>query len=94
MRFASRVRNRADLDAYDNDGRLMEAEGMLRAAGLDVTGAGSEASSSSAGLDSETVILSLKERVQWLEQRLLEKVDLVNEHAEASVHLLVIGTLW
>lgn len=55
----------------------MEAEGIMRA-GMDPSGPGEASSScSSAGVDSETVILSLKERVRWLEQRLFEKVSLI-----------------
>lgn len=71
----SRVRSRGDSDGYEHDGRFLEAEGtILRATGLDPSGAGEASSScSTAGLDNETVILSLRERVRWLEQRLCEK---------------------
>ncbi|BBN19920.1 hypothetical protein Mp_8g14880 [Marchantia polymorpha subsp. ruderalis] len=71
-----RVGNRIDSDNYDNDGQYIEADGMLRAAGPDTNGPGEPSSSSSSvGVDTETVILSLKDRVLWLEQRLFEKEE-------------------
>lgn len=70
-----RVRNGGDNEIYDPDGQYIEADGMLRATGVDANGTGEPSSStSSVGVDSETVILSLKDRVRWLEQRLFEKV--------------------
>ena len=72
-----RGRSREESDGYDHDGRFLEAEGaIMRATGVDPNGTGEASSSScsSAGVDNETVILSLKERVRWLEQRLCEKV--------------------
>lgn len=72
-----RVRSRGESDAYEHDGRFLEAEGtIMRATGVDPSGTGEASSSScsSAGVDNETVILSLRERVRWLEQRLCEKV--------------------
>lgn len=71
------MRNRGDGEGYEN-GRFIEAESM-GVSGRDASGPGEPSSScSSAGVDSETVILSLKERVRWLEQRLSEKVQLRN----------------
>ncbi|KAL2609820.1 hypothetical protein R1flu_028393 [Riccia fluitans] len=68
--------NRIDSESYDNDGQYIEADGMLRSTGLDANGPGEPSSSSSSvGVDSETVILSLKDRVRWLEQRLFEKEE-------------------
>ncbi|KAG6550159.1 hypothetical protein Mapa_008116 [Marchantia paleacea] len=68
--------NRIDSDNYDNEGQYIEADGMLRAAGPDTNGPGEPSSSSSSvGVDTETVILSLKDRVLWLEQRLFEKEE-------------------
>lgn len=70
-----RGRSRGDSDGYEQDGRFLEADGtIMRATGLDPSGPDEASSSSSAGVDNETVILSLKERVRWLEQRLCEKV--------------------
>jgi len=71
-----RARSRGDSDGYEQDGRFLEADGtIMRATGLDPSGPGEASSScSSAGVDNETVILSLRERVRWLEQRLYEKV--------------------
>lgn len=73
-----RVRSRGESDGYEHDGRFLEAEGtIMRATGVDPSGTGEASSSScsSAGVDTETVILSLRERVRWLEQRLSEKVS-------------------
>lgn len=72
----NRVRSRGESEGYEQDGRFLEAEGtIMRATGLDPSGPGEASSScSTAGLDNETVIASLKERVRWLEQRLCEKV--------------------
>ncbi|KAL3678706.1 hypothetical protein R1sor_021662 [Riccia sorocarpa] len=68
--------NRIDSESYDNDRQYIEADGMLRSTGLDSNGPGEPSSSSSSvGVDSETVILSLKDRVRWLEQRLFEKEE-------------------
>eukprot|EP00252_Welwitschia_mirabilis_P006889 TRINITY_DN1781_c0_g1_i1.p1 TRINITY_DN1781_c0_g1~~TRINITY_DN1781_c0_g1_i1.p1 ORF type:complete len:1298 (-),score=334.57 TRINITY_DN1781_c0_g1_i1:264-4157(-) len=50
-----------------------------------------EASSSQAGLSADTVILSLKERVHWLEQRLAEKeeeVVMLQEKLSLQQHLM------
>ncbi|XP_073394018.1 uncharacterized protein [Physcomitrium patens] len=70
----NRGRSRGDSDGYEQDGRFLEADGtIMRATGLDPSGPDEASSSSSAGVDNETVILSLKERVRWLEQRLCEK---------------------
>lgn len=70
-----RDRNGGDNEIYDPDGQYIDADGMLRATSSDANGTGEPSSStSSVGVDSETVILSLKDRVRWLEQRLLEKV--------------------
>ncbi|KAG0612014.1 hypothetical protein M758_7G183800 [Ceratodon purpureus] len=72
----SRVRSRGESEGDEHDGRFLEAEGtIMRATGVDPSGAGEASSSScsSAGVDTETVVLSLRERVRWLEQRLSEK---------------------
>ncbi|XP_024401226.1 uncharacterized protein [Physcomitrium patens] len=71
----TRARSRGDSDGYEQDGRFLEADGtIMRATALDPSGPGEASSScSSAGVDNETVILSLRERVRWLEQRLCEK---------------------
>lgn len=85
------MRNRGDSDGYEHDGRFLEAEGtILRATGLDPSGPGEASSScSTAGLDNETVILSLKERVRWLEQRLCEKVHKWNSALNLCVSKVV-----
>ena len=73
-----RGRSTGESDGYEHDGRFLEAEGaIMRGTGVDPSGTGEASSSScsSAGVDNETVILSLKERVRWLEQRLCEKVS-------------------
>ncbi|CAM6084166.1 unnamed protein product [Calypogeia fissa] len=73
---SSRDRNGGESEIYDPDGQYIDADGMLRATGSDANGTGEPSSStSSVGVDSETVILSLKDRVRWLEQRLLEKEE-------------------
>ena len=55
----------------------------MRVSAQDRSGPGEASSSSSfAGLDAETVIMSLKERVRWLEQRLSEKVHLGSHISE------------
>lgn len=53
---------------------MVDIDNFRQGASTDSNGA-PEASSSAAGLNAETVILSLKERVQWLEQRLVEKEE-------------------
>ncbi|CAM6009525.1 unnamed protein product [Sphagnum balticum] len=73
---SSRGTSRAENEAYDTVGQFIEAEGILQLTGMDLNGPGEASSSRSiAGVDAETVILSLKERVQWLEQRLFEKEE-------------------
>jgi hypothetical protein len=70
--------SRAENEAYDTVGQFIEAEGILQLTGMDLNGPGEASSSRTiAGVDAETVILSLKERVQWLEQRLFEKVHCI-----------------
>ena len=72
------MRSRGESEGDEHDGRFLEAEGtIMRATGVDPSGAGEASSSScsSAGVDTETVVLSLRERVRWLEQRLSEKVS-------------------
>jgi len=61
-------------ERYEKDGSLVEIDNFRRGASTDSNGT-PEASSSAAGLNAKTVILSLKERVQWLEQRLVEKEE-------------------
>lgn len=70
----NRGKTKIDGERYDKDSSLVEIDNFRRGASTDLNGA-SEASSSAAGLNAETVILSLKERVQWLEQRLVEKEE-------------------
>ncbi|CAK9882953.1 unnamed protein product [Sphagnum jensenii] len=73
---SSRGTSRAENEAYDTVGQFIEAEGILQLTGMDLNGPGEASSSRTiAGVDAETVILSLKERVQWLEQRLFEKEE-------------------
>jgi hypothetical protein len=60
---------------YETVGNFMETEGIAQLTGMDLSGPVKASSSCSlAGVDTQTVILSLKERVHWLEQRLFEKV--------------------
>ena len=73
--FSCRGKAKTDSERYEKDGSLVEIDNFRRGTSTDSNGA-PEASSSAAGLNAETVILSLKERVQWLEQRLVEKVTL------------------
>lgn len=70
----NRGKTRTDGERYEKDSSLVEIDNFRRDASTDSNGA-PEASSSAAGLNSETVILSLKERVHWLEQRLVEKEE-------------------
>lgn len=69
-----KVKSKTDVERYEKDGSLVDIDNFRQGASTDSNGA-PEASSSAAGLNAETVILSLKERVQWLEQRLVEKEE-------------------
>lgn len=80
----NRVRGRI---GSDRDLRFGETKGVLRGRVGSVGSTEASSSNSLGGLDAETVIASLKKRVQWLQQRLLEKEEeVVLLHEQLSLY--------